>query len=425
MLNNKIKYSDIVFDYKEDKLDHNLEFDYGLFAIWQDAIPFIGNIKSVLLKKFEIVLESEVVWSNAKFHENASRLYEEPIFSNIKPINRRSGHVAKIKNRKFVLFIVKDHNPDYSYNLSVSKKVEITNNNFRNIKYEFRELAFREGGTKYSVHSTNNILEFFSQAPLILGLENFFKIINGEKLNIKLIEKDLEGAGGWKTWVELISVLNTCGNYLFLRNFDDFPLENKDQDIDLLVESYQKIASVLGMEQSKSKPFKGVIIVDNMTFSVDLRFIGDNYYDRKWQVLMLDRKTFFNGFYIPRIDDYFFSLLYHCKVQKNTVKTKYVKLLENIALKLGYNWFNKELLSDDKSIGVTLSGFYKANNYYFETPIDPFVINNKCVSKYLPTRNSIFPVESKKKFLKRKIIQVLPRQVVSYLKRALDGMRSR
>lgn len=416
-------FSDINFFYEENKLRHNVKHDFGLFVVWQDARPFLDEIKSQISDNFEIVLESEVVWTDKEFHRNASRIYEEAIIDDYNENQWKSGHTSKIKGKEFYLFVVKDPEPDYSYNLSVSKKVEITNNNFRTLKYLFREIAYSSGKTRYAVHSTNNILEFFFQAPLILGVETFERIIKGEKYVINDFKRDLSGANGWNSWKDLFNMLNVSSNYLILRNFDRFPNENEDSDIDLLVDDYQKVASIIGMNQSRSKPYKGEVLVGNRYFSVDLRFVGDNYYDNRWESLMLKRRIFLNGFFVPRVDDYFFSLLFHCKVQKQFLSEKRIHKLLSLSKALGFEWFTKELLLDNYECGKILAGYYKANGYYYEKPIDPFVGNNKPVSKIIPNRSDILPTETTQQFIKRKLIHFLPKKSILYLRNIYHAIR--
>jgi hypothetical protein len=416
-------FSNIKFDYYNNKLSHNFEIDYGLFAIWENANPQIDLIRKELLKNFTVILESKIIWSEANFQDNAARLYEQAIFSNTSKKSRVSGHTSKIGKREFVVFVVKDYLPDYSYNLTVSKKVEITNNNFRKLKYKFREWAKIEGGTNFAVHSTNNINEFFYQAPLLFGVKLFDNFFEEEGLKISCIEKDLEGANGWNTWDDVFKILNVCSNYLVLRSFKDLPHNNYEKDLDLLVENFQKVASLLCMEQSSSKPYKGNIQVANEFVSVDLRFVGDDYYDRNWQLNMLGRKSFVNGFFIPRIDDLFFSLLFHCKIQKSQVKNHYVNQLQELAVILGFDWFNPNLLGDDIFIGTVLGGFYLGNGYYFEVPVDPFVHHNKAITKYLPRKSAIVAVESNMKYFKRKTIQYLPKSSVPFLRKIYGYLR--
>src|SRR5699024_7457293 len=113
----------------------------------------------------------------------------------------------------------------------------------------------------------------------------------------------------------------------------------------------------------------------------------DKYYDVSWQKDMLQRKIMQNNVFIPRKDDYFFSLLFHCKVQKDQVKNKYFDILENLAKTLNFAWYNTDLLSDDKAIGEILKGYFESHGYYYETPIDPGVFRNNPVVKHLPKNN--------------------------------------
>jgi len=123
-------------------------------------------------------------------------------------------------------------------------------------------------------------------------------------------------------------------------------------------------------------------MINGEEISLDLRFVGDKYYDTSWQKDMLDRKVLKKGLFIPGEDDYFFSLLFHCKVQKSSVKEKYYGTLADLAKRLHFSWYQSDLLSDDKAIGEILNGYFNSQGYYYENPLDAGVYRNRSVIKY-------------------------------------------
>src|SRR5690606_15186604 len=386
-------------------------------ALWKIARPYRNKIRKLLSEEFEILAELEVKWSEKYFNDNASRLYEVPLNHNIEKENWKSNHANKIGDATFILFIVKDYAPDYSFAMSVSKKIELSNLKVVQIKYQIRDLIEKDTGVKYSVHSTNNILEFFYQVPLILGVEMFEKILRGERLEEKNIAKDLEGAGGWDTYEQMFKLLNVSSNYLVQRGFESLPFENDEKDIDFLTDNYQRLASLLGAYQQTLKPYKCHVIINNEKIDVDIRFIGDKYYDASWQKNMLDAKKINEGVYVPREDDYFFSLLFHCKVQKKEVKKKYIPILEDLAQKLKFQWFSSELLNDSKSIGNILKGYFQAQGYYYEDPIDTGVLKNNEVIRYLPVNTVFKSNKSANEKLKKMIKLIIPKGVISFIRK--------
>jgi len=408
-------YAAVEFTKTAKGFKHHLKADFACFALWKNARPYQKRIRELLASQFELLLETEIVWSEARFHENANRLYEAPIFNDSNR-NTRSLHADKIGDHRFILFVVSDPHPYYTYAQSVSKKIELSNLNIVKAKYKMRDWIQKDTGVKYGVHSTNSIYEFLVQAPLLLGIENLEKLLNGEQLHIPKIEKDLEGAGGWKNYKALFQILNSSGNYLVQRSFESLPNRNEEKDLDLLTDDYQRLASLIGMKQSSKRPYKGRVKIGKEEISIDIRFVGDKYYDASWQKDMLRHKVFKNGIYIPREDDYFFSLLFHCKVQKDKVKEKYFEILQKLSEHLDFDWYNNHLLIDDKATGEILNGYFRSQGYAYEKPIDKGVYENRSITRYLQKTNVVSSREIFIQHTKTTIKRILPNRVIEILK---------
>lgn len=411
-------YSDIKYHQFNNKFRHNLECDFGCIAIWKSGRPYVDKIRDLLSSQFTIIFESEIEWSAKHFHMNAQRLYESPIYVDDKQDEIHSSHSDKIGDHKFVAFIVRDFNPHYTYARSVSGKVEMSNINIVNVKYNIRDWISADTGVKYAVHSTNNIHEFFFQVPLLLGAERFIRLLNGETLIESFIKKDLEGADGWRNYHDLFEILNLTTNYLVQRGFETLPDENPELDIDFLTDNHQRLASALGALQNKKQLYKGTVKVNEQNISLDMRFVGDKYYDVIWEKEMLQKKYLRNGVYIPRPDDYFFSLLFHAKIHKVTSKFKYAVILENLAKSLNFDWYKKEYLENDQRIGEILRGFYQSHGYYYEQPIDKGVFKNKRIIQYLPYLKAT-SIKTLKTHLKSTFIKIAPYSLISIIKKVL------
>jgi hypothetical protein len=410
-------YSDIKFNKDESKFQHSLDSDFGCIALWKSAKPYLNDIRKLLAEKFEVLLETEIEWSAKYFHSNAQRLYEAPIYLGINQDEIHSSHSNKIGENKFILFIVRDIKPHYTYAQSVSGKIEMSNINIVNVKYEIRDWISVDTGVKYGIHSTNNIHEFFLQAPLLLGVERFERLLNEETIIEPFIKKDLEGAEGWKNYHELFQILNLTTNYLVQRGFETLPDENPEMDIDFLTDNHQRLASAIGAKQNKNQLYKGEVLINNQEISLDLRYVGDKYYDVNWGKDMLQNKVLRNGVYTPREDDYFFSLLFHAKVQKQDVKEKYIAILEDLSQSLNFDWYKTEYLQDNQAIGKILRGYYQSQAYVYENPIDKGVYKNKEVINFLPTIKTYRITKSFKASLKSTAIKVIPKDLIAVIKK--------
>ena len=104
------------------------------------------------------------------------------------------------------------------------------------------------------------------------------------------------------------------------------------------------------------------------------------------QKSILEKKEFKEGFYRPVLDDYFFSLLYHCTVHKHSIKNTHIERLSRMRKKMNFDWFDINDLMNNKKMGFLLSGYMKANNYFYEQPLDRGVYINYQIVKYLPQK---------------------------------------
>lgn len=349
--------------------------DYACFAIWEGGRSREDDIVAELKKSFTIVADFLIYWSDRHYRRNIQRLY----------LRLREGSGAgydeKIGKPPFRFVIVEDNHPSYTWMKSVSGYIEPSNQNVVREKYRFRSWFDKP----YQVHSSNNISEFYFQSVLLLGRPLLKQSLCTRSPEMLEVHRDLEGADGWKDWSELLSVLNVTANYLVLRNYDDLPNKSSQGDIDFLCEDSQWLASAANVQQNINRSYKGHVDVGGEKIPVDIRFVGDGYYSAAWEKDVLRRKAFHDGMYIPRADDYFFTLLYHCKVHKRLVSEKYHMILHQLAESMNFDWFKNVDISDDNEVGKILKGYMLSNNYYYERPVDRGVHENKNVAKHIST----------------------------------------
>lgn len=347
--------------------------DYACFAIWEGGRSRENDIIAELGKKFTIIADFLIHWSDRCYRRNIQRLYLRP------GEGGGTGYDRKIGKPPFRFVIVEDTSPCYTWMKSVSGHIEPSNQNVVREKYRFRSW-FAE---PYQVHSSNNVSEFYFQSVLLLGRSLLQKSLLTRSADMVELHRDLEGADGWESWQELFSVLNICTNYLVLRNYDALPSKSSEGDVDFLCENLQWLASAANVRQNSNRSYKGHVDVGGERFPVDIRFVGDGYYSAAWEKDVLRRRAFYDGMYVPRADDYFFTLLYHCKVHKKTVDQKYHDLLKQLAVSMSFDWFITIDMNDDFEVGRILEGYMLSNNYYYEAPIDSGVYLNKCVTCYI------------------------------------------
>ncbi|QNJ98955.1 hypothetical protein [Constantimarinum furrinae] len=414
-MRNRFNFDHII---KAQNSSEALFYDHGCFMIWETALPFLSEIKTDLQSRFEILLETEIHWSEAHFYRNAFRLYEIPLFKNDKNLERHSAIAEKIGSHSFVVFIVKDHAPRYGHTPSVSGKIEFSNLNIIELKKAIRKEIFDKTGVQFGVHSSNNAQEFFYQAPLMLGTQLVNDLLDNKKITQKKFVRDTEGVSGWNNYNDLFKFLNISCNYLVLRNFEAIRDEHTRGDIDFLTNNFQRLASAMGATQLSHKPFKAEVKIANTNVSLDLRFIGDNYLPAVWQHRMLKRKILKNNIYIPSETDHFFSLLFHCKVQKETVNPEHINTLAGLSEGLNFKWFTSEAIHNETEMSEILRGYFVAEGYYFESPIDKAVYNNTAITGKLPKKGSVLRKGYGATTLKTMAKNVLPEPIFRLLKAA-------
>jgi len=190
----------------------------------------------------------------------------------------------------------------------------------------------------------------------------------------------------WKSFQEFIDFANQKCNWIVLRNFEYLPdnfFEN-DKDVDVLCENISKFIDIMGLEKRSwgIAAYQGVI--DNKIVFFDIRFLGDGYYDKLWQYKMLNNKIFTDE-KVPRLndEDYFYSLIYHSKIQKREIKNIYVERLFELAKKLKIKNYQKNAIFNNEYIANLLSEYMKKKHYLYELPVDINVIKNQKFIKLL------------------------------------------
>ena len=338
-----------------------------LFIIWENARNKQKEILEDINSNFEIIKIYEMEWSKEKFSENLSRFYG----TNLPNGSHKEKHCG---TGKFVLIIVKDKKPIYEERMT-SKGTQIVNINMFDKKEKYRELT----GGGHKVHATNNETETNHDLTLLLGknIEDYLKE-NSKKWNGKIEEKkqDLIGNNGWKNAKEMFYALNNCTKYAILRNYEVLPEEiyiNEHNDIDLICESKEDVAYILNAEPVHKEEYRVQYKakVENKIAYFDLRYIGDNYYDKKMEKNILNNRVYNEkGFFTLNKENYFYSLLYHALIQKLDFSEDYRKRLidmniENI----------KETASLEEFINI-LKKWMIANEYIMLKPNDESVIFN-------------------------------------------------
>lgn len=371
--------SDLKYNYsKEGHFTHNYDKDFQFVILWENGRKKEEEVLRLIKDNFEIKYCAEIIWSKKLKRANFNRLYSQQLDSksNLNKHNR-------VGTGDFLCIVFQDPSPKYQYLKSLSGDIFIGNKNAVDIKYELREKL--DGNL---LHGTANLSEFFHHGSLLFH-EKLLKEIISIKLwdgKIHRLEQDMAGAHGWNSFSEFFGIANYSSNWVVLRNHEFLPDDfwGNDKDIDLMCDDLKKFVSVANATKRKGGISAYETIVEGKRVLLDIRYLGDNYYNALWQSDMLNRKeTKEHCVPILRDDDYFFSLLFHAKLQKKDVKDIYIERLLQLGRKIGLHDIDKSSILDNKKSAKILNGFLNEKNYYYTSPHDKRVYLNKSTFKYI------------------------------------------
>lgn len=363
-----------------------MKSELNLFIIWEKASYLKDKIINDINIKFRILDVYEVIWDKEKFSNNLTRFYGQKLPKN----SFKEKHCG---NGPFTLIIVKDNEPKYESRMT-SRGPEIVNKNMFDAKQLYREWT----GGGHKIHSTNSEVETNHDITLLLGInvKDYLNKYNSSwDGNIRTLKENIIGSNGWKDIKTLFYVLNSTTRYAVLRNYEDLfnhDSESEHQDIDLLVENYYDAAFILNGTKKFNRKHRVLnnVKINGKDVLFDLRFLGDNYYDKKFEENILNNRIFINeGIYVPNNKEYFYSLLYHAIIHKIKMADDYKKRLVNMADALKNNVINKDTINDYNILKAELDKYMNENEYSYTEPKDTSVFyNSKLISNKITMKRA-------------------------------------
>ena len=377
-----------------------------LFIIWSKGIAQKDKIVEDISENFTICSVYNTTWSKNRFSNNLSRLYGENLPKN-------SHKEKNCGTDTFCCIIVKDNKPTYEIR-DTSKGPRVVNTNLFDAKQLYRSWT---SGNK--IHATDNIEETKFQLALLFG-KDYNEYLLQEKFdkNVIVYNNDLIGANGWNSFDELFHILNLTSNYIVLRNFDNLEeqLTTKHPDVDILTENRSLTKDILNAVETTNKSYRvqHSVKINNKDINFDIRYVGDNYYDKNWEIALLKTKVKHEkGFYTPDDLSLFYSLIYHALIHKQYISEDYIKQFLDLSMRLGLDVKVCNLI-DIGLLDILLSYMYE-HNYDIVEPYDLSVFfNESLIRKRISIPVSIKRTKYKNylKFrsrMKRILIRILKR----------------
>lgn len=298
--------------------------------IWKNTRPWENQIIEEIEKNnIKIIKKYYVTWPKEAFGLNLSAFYGDQFWDEPLQIFTRG-------NGEFILLICEDSSPKYESRMT-GRGIKSVNVNLFDLKQKIRSEMLHN----FAFHAADNEKETRRALALILGksLDDLLRTDAFDGFD-ETVQKSVEGVEGWDTLAHLFYIMNEACNYVVLRGYHDLPDKHRMEvqgDIDLLVDDIQQ-AVILVNPNHKLKnnafQFMNYIDLQDQNILIHFKFVGDNYYDINFEKRILNERVLNeNKVYIPSMEMYFWSLLYHGIFHKNNIK-KYEGELIEIAKKL-------------------------------------------------------------------------------------------
>lgn len=174
----------------------------------------------------------------------------------------------------------------------------------------------------------------------------------------------------WNSLEELFERLNRV-EYVMLRNYENLQAEIAGGgDIDILcADKEQAVNLICAYPRVQGREaFNYYTVVADEKIPIDIREVGDGYYDEAWESSMLQNRVKNADYYMMDDENYKYSLLYHALLHKAAIADKYVDLLEKM--------FERTIEISDGTDQL-LSGYLCKKGYIISIPKDKGVEFNE------------------------------------------------
>ncbi len=339
--------------------------------IWPNAMDKESFILGDLKKSFKIKRHFSMNWSREDFLKNLYVFYASMDAAKLDTIAYKNMISNKVKVNgigKFSVLVVEDPNPKIEHTKTIGGECDANSHIYEKKTY-YRSLT-KPG---YKIHSSNNTQETTRDLLSLFNMtvDEFEKNYPGyDEKPIIYTPKSRGAKGGFNTIYDFFKTLNNNIKYCVLRGFEELPEKYPVDggDIDILVEDKRFFKYLTDGKKVYPEVYRIQydVNVAGKPVKIDVRNVGDDYYCKKWEEDILERRQFVNGIYVPCNDDYKYSLLYHCLLQKKSISPKYNDIFKSFNL-IG----SVDYLLDE------LSKYMVKNMYEFVSPSDIKVYSNE------------------------------------------------
>lgn len=187
------------------------------------------------------------------------------------------------------------------------------------------------------------------------------------------------GTYGWDSFDQLFSFLSKSVVWCLLRNHEyhaDGSFWECDSDLDILSPKLDLLICACNAKPRYGGISSHTTIVEGRDLNLDLRSIGDKYYDPAWAIdILRTRVKSEPSLYRPSSSHYLYMLIYHSLLQKRKMSDQYYQRISSLSSDLCLNW-NLHDLDQGTVLNFLLKSldyFLSANNYVYTYTTDAYV----------------------------------------------------
>lgn len=346
-----------------------------LVVVWSSGRSHERAILADLRDRFDVLRVHEVHWTPELVPQNYSRFYRGRLVPPYRNVETRKG------SGPLLAVTVLDRAPDYAVRDTLHGEA-VVNANLFDAKVRYREWT----GPGHLVHGSDTAAEANRDLMLLLGcttqayLERHPGSWDG---TIRPVQRDLSGARGWDSAGQMLEALNCSVDYVVLGGADPVRMleEETDATIELLTDSYKEIIAVTNARPllRQIPPWGGrfLIRVGERNAPFAFRFVGDHYFDPKWQRAVLERRVWCErGYFKPQAQDDLETLAYHALIHEPSLTPEHKARMLSLARALGREDTAPAAPDDEARIKRALDVILEQHGYAYVQPLDVFAFYN-------------------------------------------------
>lgn len=342
------------------------DLSHGLFVVWGAESALVSMVRKELSNRFSILCDSELIVSEDKITELVKRLYAKPVFFNDDGV----FEPEKTKKNKLHVFYVKDLDPLLALHRSAAGEFENVSLSFAKAKEKFRLECRLNYGYEYFVHAALTVSEIRLQLPILFPEEVVRQLWMGESVANPVSDSHL--SLGFKTLAEALSQLTLSTEWCVLRGWETLPDGHIGDDLDILVQDKNIAVSCINLlfdPKDHQKRNGYLVLRSGETVKFDLHWVGDGYFDERWQSQVLANRRIANSIPRPNDEDAVFTLLYNELVNRAKPRVERLRLAASILSGMHTTgWFDKgAVFTSDYALDL-LGGYMKSKKYVWVEP---------------------------------------------------------